>query len=289
MTQASPPLLSLITIDVAVVVYRSDLDWLARTLTSLAASISKAIAQGVVGVAHISIIDNDAAATAEDGRQLAKLVDAAVGKDTEKITHTILRQASNRGYGAGNNAALRNSSADYVLIQNPDVQMTVDSITNAITYLASQPTCGMITPVATSLDGQVQYLVKAYPDITTLLARGFAPKWLKTLVNKRLSNYDRTDIAYNAAILDAVIVSGCCMLFRGEVWRRVGGFDEKFFLYFEDFDLSKRVAETSQIHRLPTFQIIHGGGNASNKGLKHISLFVQSAWRFFHKHGWRLR
>ncbi|NJR72189.1 MAG: hypothetical protein HC782_03800 [Gammaproteobacteria bacterium] len=83
-------------------------------------------------------------------------------------------------------------------------------------------------------------------------------------------------------------MSGCCMLMRGEVWQRVGGFDEKFFLYFEDFDLSKRIAAIAEIHRLPSFQIIHGGGNASNKGLKHIRFFVQSAWRFFNKHGWRL-
>jgi GT2 family glycosyltransferase len=77
------------------------------------------------------------------------------------------------------------------------------------------------------------------------------------------------------------------MFIRGDSWRKVGGFDEKFFLYFEDFDLSMRIAKYAEIHRVPEFRIIHAGGNAAAKGASHILLFVRSAYRFFHKHGWR--
>jgi GT2 family glycosyltransferase len=287
MTQVSHTSASPATLDVCVVIYQSDLDWLSRTLTSLAASISEAIAQSVVSTCRITIVDNAAAAFDKEALRLTNLVDAALGGVNALLTHSILRAPSNRGYGAGNNAALKNSDADYVLVLNPDVQMTTDSIVNAINYLVQQPACGMVTPIATSLDGCAQYLVKEYPDVTTLLVRGFAPKWLKMLANRRLSRYDRSVIAHDAALQNAVIVSGCCMFVRGDVWLRVGGFDEKFFLYFEDFDLSKRVADVSRIDRLASFQIIHAGGNASNKGAKHIALFVQSAVRFFRKHGWR--
>jgi GT2 family glycosyltransferase len=280
-----------ISLDVSVVVYRSDINWLGRTLASLAGALDKAITQSILRQCRVTILDNDDKATNQEKLQLKEVIDAAlVSVNTNANTartHRILRASSNCGYGAGNNAALKDSVADYVLILNPDVEMSVNSIVSAIEYLTKYRECSMVTPVAIGIDSSAQYLVKDYPSVTTLLARGFAPKWLKTLANRRLSHYDRTDIAYNAVLLDAVIVSGCCMLIRGDMWRRVGGFDEKFFLYFEDFDLSRRIANCSQIHRLPSFQIIHAGGNASNKGLKHIALFAQSAWRFFQKHGWR--
>ena len=276
-----------VSLDVSVVVYRSDLIWLSRTLVSLAAAVDKAITRNIVSQCRITIVDNDAKATDQEKLLLSQVIEAVLVNGITACTHRILHAPSNRGYGAGNNAALKDSVAEYVLILNPDVQMKPNSITNAIIYMTQHATCAMVSPVATSVDGSAQYLVKAYPDVTTLLVRGFAPKWLKTLANRRLLNYDRADVAYDVALHDAVIVSGCCMLMRGDVWRHVGGFDEKFFLYFEDFDLSKRVADISQIHRLPSFQIIHAGGNASNKGMKHIVLFVQSAIRFFQKHGWQ--
>ncbi len=287
MTQASHTSASPATLDVCVVIYQSDFDWLSRTLTSLAASISEAIAQGIISTCRITIVDNDAAAFNEEALRLSNLMDAALGGVNALLTHTILRAPSNRGYGAGNNAALKNSDADYVLVLNPDVQMTTDSIVNAINYLAQHPTCGMVTPIATSLDGHAQYLVKGYPNVGALLVRGLGIKWLKTLANKQLSQYDKMDVAYDAALQNCQIVSGCCMLIRGEMWRQVAGFDEKFFLYFEDFDLSLRVSKLARIDRLPTFQIIHAGGNAARKGAKHIWLFAVSANRFFMKHGWR--
>ena len=77
------------------------------------------------------------------------------------------------------------------------------------------------------------------------------------------------------------------MLLRGAAMRAVGGFDEDYFLYFEDYDLSLRLAREGRLLFDPAVRIVHHGGYAAQKGLHHIRLFVRSGVRFFRRHGWR--
>ena len=78
------------------------------------------------------------------------------------------------------------------------------------------------------------------------------------------------------------------MLCRSENLQAVEGFDENYFMYFEDFDLSLRVGQVAKIAYLPSMKIKHFGGNTGRKGIKHILMFVKSGFRFFNTHGWRL-
>jgi GT2 family glycosyltransferase len=273
------------SLHIAIVVHQSDPYWLNITLTSLRDAISDAAEKKILHFAALDIVDNGSTQSAEDAGLTALLRD--IFPPAEYYRCRVLRPAKNGGYGAGNNFALLPTNADFVLVLNPDVELNRNSISHAIDYLEANSNCAMVTPVATYPSGSPQYLVKKYPSIMTLFVRGFAPEWLKSLFQQRLSAYDRMETVYDAPLQDCVIVSGCCMLMRGDVWRQVGGFDEKFFLYFEDFDLSKRIADIALIHRLPTFRIVHAGGNASAKGLKHVWFFIKSAIRFFMKHGWR--
>jgi hypothetical protein len=168
------------------------------------------------------------------------------------------------------------------------VEIDTPALTEAIRFMAHEQACVMVTPVATSPDGTPQYLVKNYPRVSVLAMRGFAPAWLKRALQRRLDEYDRADRPYDSPLTDARIVSGCFMLMRRSAFERAGGFDERFFLYFEDFDLSLRMSELGAIVRLPASRIVHAGGQASRKGIRHIGLFARSAVRFFGKHGWRL-
>ena len=77
------------------------------------------------------------------------------------------------------------------------------------------------------------------------------------------------------------IVSGCFMLCKGDVFRKVSGFDGDFFLYFEDFDRSLRVSEWATIEFLPSLRIQHTGSHAARKSFNHIRYFIRSAGRFF--------
>jgi GT2 family glycosyltransferase len=193
----------------------------------------------------------------------------------------------NNGFGTGNNIGLAGISADFVLLLNPDVELAVDAISSAVAHLGRDASCGAVTPIATSPDGTPQFLVKRDPTVFALALRGFAPDWLRARFVRDLRRYDYSDIAFDAPIKGCRVVSGCCLFTRGDVWREVGGFDAGFFMYFEDFDLSQRIASIGRIDRVPGCRIVHAGGNASQKGAKHIGMFVRSAARYFSKHGWR--
>jgi len=275
----------LCSLDVSIVVYQSDLAWLNTTLTSLRVASQVALARGPLNHVTVTVTDN-AATEARSRVNIEALVAQIPPLDGFELGYRAA--ARNLGYGAANNLALRDSAANFVLVLNPDVDLDAQSLVNAIEYLNSTPGCGAVTPVAQSPDGTPQYLVKRDPSVLTLALRGFAPQWLRRVFPDRLARYDYRDVEYDAALHECRIVSGCWLMMRGEVWRQAGGFDEAFFLYFEDFDLSLRIAKNSRIVRLPACRIVHAGGNASNKGLKHVWLFIASASRFFRKHGWQL-
>jgi GT2 family glycosyltransferase len=78
------------------------------------------------------------------------------------------------------------------------------------------------------------------------------------------------------------------MIVRTALFRRLGGFDPRFFMYFEDYDLSLRVGREAKIAFVPASRIVHHGGKASRKGPRHVSWFLRSAWRFFATHGWKI-
>ena len=78
------------------------------------------------------------------------------------------------------------------------------------------------------------------------------------------------------------------MLAKTDALKKVSGFNEVYFLYFEDFDLSLRISRVGTIDYLPEMRILHFGGNTYQKGLKHIGMFFRSAITFFNINGWKL-
>jgi GT2 family glycosyltransferase len=83
------------------------------------------------------------------------------------------------------------------------------------------------------------------------------------------------------------IASGCFMFLRRAAIDASGGFDPAYFLYFEDFDLSWRLAQTGSVAYVPSVRIVHFGGHAARKGWHHVRLFVRAGRIFFAKHGWK--
>jgi hypothetical protein len=77
------------------------------------------------------------------------------------------------------------------------------------------------------------------------------------------------------------------MLCRRAALEQVGGFHPDYFLYFEDFDLSLRLATVTRLAYAPQVRIVHLGGHTARKGWRHIGLFLWAAVRFFRRHGWR--
>ena len=122
-----------------------------------------------------------------------------------------------------------------------------------------------------------------------LAIRGFAPDSIKKRLRFVTDKYELRDIyATNEAVFNIPIVSGCFMFCRYNTWREVGGFSKHYFMYFEDFDLSLRMGNSSRVAYMPTVKITHLGGQASHKGWRHIAMFMRSALTFFRRNGWKI-
>lgn len=260
-------------LSICIVTYRQDLAVLQATLESLRV----AIAHLKDTKTDITIVDNSPSGSLSDWLR----------ENFRDLTIRLLTGHGNIGFARANNMVLDNIG-DLHLVLNPDVVLRPDSLANAVQFLKLHSECGLLTPSALGADSTRQYLCKRYPTVFDLALRGFAPKRLKQLFHKRLDRYQMADMPDNEVFWDPPIVSGCFMLFRGEIFRNLGGFDPSYFLYFEDFDLSIRAAQVTRIAYLPTVKIVHGGGDAARKGLWHVEQFIRSGCFFYRKFGLRL-
>lgn len=263
------PLLS-----VAIVVYRPDLDELTTTIDSLRTAIQTASLSSF----RLLLIDNTP--PTEGGIDAIKKIATHCGA-------SLFTGHGNVGFGRAHNMALP-FVGRYHLVLNPDVRLDPDSVRCALAFMDDHPDCGLLTPTAIWPDGTPQYLCKRYPSLLDLALRGFAPTWLKRLFDDRLARYEMRAEIRDEVLWDPPIASGCFMFLRGALFREIRGFDHRYFLYFEDFDLSLRVSRKLRTAYVPTVRIMHLGGHAAQKGIRHVWLFCRSAWTFFNAHGWKL-
>jgi len=274
------------SLTVSVVTYRPDVALLECCLRKLALAIGAAREQGSIRSVAIALIDNS-----EDRAVAAEVIELGRTRfaDSDIQVH-YLHGHANIGYGTAHNLALHGTGADYQLVLNPDVELAPDALANAVRWLDAQVDVGALAPAVTNARGEPEYLCKRYPAVFDLLLRGFAPAFVRRVFRRRLDRYelrDRIDPDSDAAVLDVPIISGACMLVKRIPIDVTGGFDPKFFLYFEDFDWSVRLARVTRIAWLPGFRAVHHGGGAARKGFAHVRWFVRSGIRFYRKHGWR--
>jgi GT2 family glycosyltransferase len=273
----APPSLS-----IAVVTYASDLRLLARTLASLADAVAFAHEKGTIGAARLCVVDNG---PEETQAMLFELAGAALQR-APGMSFEVVSGHGNVGFARANNLALARSRGELHLILNPDVEMDREAIDAGLRYLLANPAVGALTPSVHGPDGERQYLVKDYPGIAVLLVRGFLPAPLQRPFRGMLHAYEMRQLDWEREQSPVALASGCFLLCRRAALDEVGGFDPQYFLYFEDFDLTLRLAKVTRIAYCPQVRIVHHGGESSSKGLRHIGLFARSAIRFFSTHGW---
>ena len=272
------------SLSVAIVCYHTPLPELIALLSSLLAAIETLRPSNSSIPVQIHLIDNteSPSVTFSDFHSLQKRLDL---QDVEmRITHGH----GNVGYGAGHNLALNKADSRFHLILNPDVVMQNDSLEAGINYLLKHEKTVLVSPRAIDSKGNKQYLCKQYPSVLTFLMRGFFPNFMKNLFHKKLSKFEMQELSESEPSSNIPIVSGCFMLWKTAALKQLQGFDENYFLYFEDFDLSLRAASIGQVDYLPSMVIEHSGGNAAKKGLSHLKMFTRSGIRFFNTHGWRI-
>jgi len=298
-----PEASSAATLGVSIVLHNSCPTRLAATLRHLRASLELAIGSGVLGAARVTIVDN--ASTASYRRDLASLcaacLDVSGGASSERehlpaglridatVSWHLVLEASNRGFGVGHNRAQRGADEDYLLILNPDVELAPEALREGLGWLHSSAATVAINPRCERPGGAPEYLCKRYPTVLDLFLRGFGGARLQARFDERLARYEYRDRAAGNSPWIAELLSGACLLCRRDAFEGCTGFDPGFFLYFEDFDLSLRLAARGELRCVPAMVAVHHGGEAARKGWRHRRWFIASSLRFFHRHGWRLR
>ena len=264
---------------ISVVLYHSDLLLFERLLVSLGAALRQA------DLSFTELICIDHSQDPEYAGRLRALCDRH--EDAGGLSIECIHAEQNLGYGAGHNMALSLVNSHFHLLLNPDVELDKCALEVALETLRSDSTLAAVAPIGLSPSGDREYLAKEYPSVLVLALRAFAPQWLQRRFSGMLARYEMREMPVEGSSRPIPIASGCCMWVRREYFDGVGGFDEGYFLYFEDFDLSLRLSRLGTLIEHDGIEIIHHGGKAAQKGWRHIWWFSRSAIRFFQSWGWR--
>lgn len=195
---------------------------------------------------------------------------------------------SNKGFGAGHNVIINkllNKELDskYHLIMNSDVYFEEDVVEKLLDYMSNHEKIGQIGPRITGKDGTLTYSCKLFPTPLNLIMRRFIP--LKKIVEKMDYDYEMRWYNYKD-IVEGALLSGCFMLLRTEVFEKVGKFDEKYFMYLEDYDFCRRIGEKYDVIYYPEVEITHKHAKSSYKSRKMLLIHIKSALTYFNKWGW---
>jgi GT2 family glycosyltransferase len=195
-------------------------------------------------------------------------------------------QPDNPGYARSHNWALRAAAAagsTFHFALNPDVQIPLDGIGKLLAYMEQHPDVGLLAPRVHYPDGRLQPLCKLLPHPLDLLVRRFLPLLHRS--SGSLARYELHESGYSR-VMDVPALSGCFMLMRVETVLRAGLFDERFFLYFEDVDLSRRVGRIARTVFVPHVAIVHDYARGSYVDWRLFWHHLVSAARYFNKWGW---
>ena len=270
---------------ISIVSYASNEAQLEKTLATLLDASHAPLASGRLAAIEVLLVDNGPQPT--EARKLDRLCAAVAAPPQLQLRR--VGSGRNLGFGGGHNLAFDAGACEFHLVLNPDVELAPEALAAALRFMDENPACGLLAPAIANDSGEPQYLCKRYPSILDLLLRGFAPAWLRSLFARRLELYEMRDVIAGNPVWQPPIISGCFMLLRAPLLAQLQGFDPRYFLYFEDFDLSLRAARYTRIAYVPAVRVVHHGGYAASKGLRHIVLFARSAFTFFNRHGWRWR
>lgn len=206
----------------------------------------------------------------------------AICEAFSKVTFTY---HENTGYGGTHNLGIKEAvqlKSDYHLVVNPDIYFEPQTITELKKFMDDNPDCAQIMPKITYPDGSLQYLCKMIPSPSDLFIKRFLPGKLK---QKLLYKFQLKFTGYDK-IMNIPYLSGCFMFFKTEAFTKVGMFDERFFMYPEDIDITRRMHEQYKTLFYPFVTVVHDHGAASYKSKKMLMVHIKNMCKYFNKWGW---
>ena len=198
----------------------------------------------------------------------------------------LIENKDNKGFSKANNQAVAVAKGEYILFLNPDTVMPEDFISKTLAYMDTNPEAGALGPRL--IDGKGQFAPdakKSFPSLSVAIFK-------TTGINKIFSRSAYFNKYYAVHIgeretAEVEVLSGCCMLIRKKAMDEAGGpFDEDYFMYCEDVDLSYRITKAGYKNiYFPEVDLIHYKGESTRKmTLSYVRIFNEALVTFVKKH-----
>ncbi|MDR0834438.1 MAG: glycosyltransferase family 2 protein [Candidatus Symbiothrix sp.] len=181
----------------------------------------------------------------------------------------------NLGFAKANNRAIKQAQGDYVLLLNPDTLIGTDTLVHVCRFMDEHPDAGALG--VQMLDETGAYLPES--------KRGFPTLWVSLC--KLLGFNGRYHLTHldKDQVHEVDVLAGACMLMRKEVVQATGGFDEAFFMYWEDTDLAWRIKQAGYKNYYVPEKIVHYKGKSSKQdAYRYVRVFYDGMWIFYKKH-----
>lgn len=182
----------------------------------------------------------------------------------------VIVNSRHRGFGANHNAAFERCSTPYFCVCNPDIRLPADPFAPLLSAL-SDPRVAVAGPLVRSPAGRVEDSARRFPTAASLLKKAF-------------TDTRQPDYPADRGATQADWLAGMFMLFRSAAYRAAGGFDEAYFLYYEDVDLCHRLrASGASVVFEPGAEVVHDARRASRRNprlaLHHLAGIIRFLFR----------
>ncbi len=195
---------------------------------------------------------------------------------------SILSQR-NLGYGRAANRAAARARGKYLFILNPDTLIPPDALERLLAYADDNPDVGLISPALCYPDGRPQLSARRMPMRRDFLLGRGSPLFKLGITGEKKAGYILSD---SDSPVEVPAVSATAVLIKSALFRELGGFDERFFMYLEDLDLCRRITDRGlKIFLLPSVTVYHSWRQSSSRR-PYLSAFHHhsSVWKYFRKH-----
>ena len=248
-------------ITVSIVTYKTNLQEMATCLKSLESPL----------VGSIYVIDNS---NSGDMKEFCK-----------RYSNVEYIGSENVGYGAGHNKGIRRAlktGAIYHLVLNSDVYFEPNVLAFLTDYMEKNKDVAQVQPNVVNTDGSMQYACRLLPTPANLIFRRFLPKKMVENMNYRYT----LEFNDHKKEMNVPYHQGSFMFFRLACFREVGLFDERFFMYPEDIDITRRMHKKYRTMFVPGVTIVHAHRAASYKSKKMLKIHIKNMIKYFNKWGW---
>lgn len=180
----------------------------------------------------------------------------------------VIENALPKGFGANHNAAFRFARGQSFCVVNPDIRMRGNPFRELVAC-AEKPSIGVVAPKVLGVDGEIEDSARRFPSPLKIAC-------------KAIGRCKGSDYAIDGESVHPDWVGGMFMLFPARVYERLGGFDERYFLYYEDVDLCARLRLLGyEVVLCPEVAVVHHARRASHRNLRYLRWHLASMARFF--------